>query len=473
MEIIPAIKNLLRRSNGQPRNRQGITTSLLPLKWWAALFALCILVLGSTACGGWWRSKPPSASDVAANDKKTDVTSPIAADPAAGIIRELEERVKRNPDDFIAFSKLGGYYLQRLRETGDVKYLELATRAARASLAILPAEQNAGALGVLAQSEFAAHDFTGARDHAQQLISLDPRKSYPYLILGDALLELGDYERAEEAFARMRQAGGEGVGAQTRLARVDALRGRTENARARISNALSMALAEVPQQRETVAWCRWQLGEAAFSLGNYEEAERRYREALTDFPDYYRAVGSLARVLAARGNLGAATEQAERAVRLLPDPSFLALLGDLYKLSGREREASVQYALIEKIAHLSEINGVLYNRQLAVFYADHNLKPAAAYELAAKEYKVRRDIYGADAAAWTALKAGKVEEAQALIKEALRLGTQDAKLLYHAGMIEHAAGNHEVAHNFLKRALELNPQFDALQASVARKSLES
>ena len=238
-------------------------------------------------------------------------------------------------------------------------------------------------------------------------------------------------------------------------------------------NALSLALDEVPRQRETVAWCRWQLGEAAFSAGNYEEAERRYREALTDFPDYYRAVGSLARVLAARGNLGAATEQAERAVRLLPDPSFLAQLGDLYKLSGREREASAQYALIEQIAKLSELNGVLYNRQLALFYADHDLKPAAAYELAAKEYKVRRDIYGADAVAWTALKAGKIEEAQALIKEALRLGTQDAKLLYHAGMIARAAGNQEVARDFLKRALELNPQFDALQASLARKSLES
>lgn len=438
----------------------------------ATLFAVCILALGSTACGGWWRSKPPSASGVA-TDTKIDAPSTLAADPAAGIIRELEERVKQNPEDFIAFTKLGGYYLQRLRETGDVKYLELATRAARASLAILPAEQNAGALGILAQSEFAAHDFTGARDHAQQLVNLDARKSYPYLILGDALLELGDYEQAEGAFARMRQAGGDGIGAQTRLARLDALRGRADNARARLSNALSLALAEVPQQRETIAWCRWQLGEAAFSVGNYEEAERRYREALTDFSDYYRAVGSLARVLAARGNLSAATEQAERAVRLLPDPSFLALLGDLYKLSGREREASAQYALIEKIAHLSEINGVLYNRQLALFYADHDLKPAAAYELAAKEYKARRDIYGADAAAWTALKAGKVGEAQALMKEALRLGTQDAKLLYHAGMIERAAGNHEVAHGFLKRALELNPQFDALQASFARKSLES
>jgi hypothetical protein len=44
-----------------------------------------------------------------------------------------------------------------------------------------------------------------------------------------------------------------------------------------------------------------------------------------------------------------------------------------------------------------------------------------------KEYEARRDIYGADALAWTALKAGKISEAQSAIKDALRLGTQDAK----------------------------------------------
>ncbi len=81
------------------------------------------------------------------------------------------------------------------------------------------------------------------------------------------------------------------------------------------------------------------------------------------------------------------------------------------------------------------MNGALDNRQLALFYADHDLKAAEADALAAKEYEVRRDIYGADALAWTALKAGRVEEARAAIKDALRLKTEDARLFYHAGMI--------------------------------------
>ena len=394
-----------------------------------------------------------------------------AADSAASIIRTLEERVRENPEDFIAYNKLSGYYLQRMRETGDAKYLDLASRAAKASLKILPAENNPGALGALAQVEFAAHNFTAAREHADQLVAMEPRKAFSYQILGESLLELGNYEQAAEVFEQMQKLGGNGIGAQARLARLDWVRGKTDNARRRLENALAQALAEVPVSPETVAWCRWQSGEFAFALGRYEEAEQRYREALADFPDYYRAIAGLARALAARGDLTNAITEAERAVRVLPDPTFVALLGDLYRASGRESDAQAQYKLVEQIARLNDLNGALYNRQLAIFYADHEIKTEEAYKLASKEYEVRRDVYGADALAWTALKTGRIPEAQKAIQEALRLGTRDTRLFYHAGMIAKAAGYNSAAADYLKSALELSPQFDPIQAPLAHQAL--
>src|SRR5262249_55726155 len=94
-----------------------------------------------------------------------------------------------------------------------------------------------------------------------------------------------------------------------------------------------------------------------------------------------------------------------------------------------------------------------------------------AYADAVKEYSVRKDIYGADAVAWTALKAGKLPEAEAAAKEALRLGTQDAKLFYHAGMIARAAGDTALARNYLQRAILLKPEFDQLQAAIAKNAI--
>jgi len=324
---------------------------------------------------------------------------------------------------------------------------------------------------MLAQVEISAHDFASARDHAEQLARLDSRKGYPYLLLGEALMELGDYEAAQSAFREMQKRGSADVAAKTRLARMAALTGDNARAERLYAEALNLAVDAVPPSRETIAWLRWQLGETAFSAGDYDRAEKHYRDSLVTFPDYYRALAGLGRALAAKDDMNGAIEHYERAVRVLPDPAFVAALGDLYQIAGRTKEAETQYALCEQTARIGAEGGQLYNRQLALYYADHDLKSGDAYQLARREYETRRDIYGADALAWTALKAGKVAEARQAVKDALRLGAQDARLFYHAGMIARASGDGAAAHEYLQRALKLNPRFDPRQSQVAKQAL--
>lgn len=404
---------------------------------------------------------PPPAAPLEAN-----------AGASGAAIRMLEERVRQDPEDFTALNKLAGYYLQSARETGSVNYIDLAMRAARRSLDSVPEVRNSGGLAALAQAEFSAHEFAAARDHAIRLTELDSGKTYPYGLLCDALIELGDYDGADAALRRMEKvSSGINESSETRRSRLALLRGDTASANRHLTNALALALDSPAPPREAVAWYRWQLGEIAFATGDYPTAERHYRDSLTTFPDYYRALAGTARARAAQGDIAGAIELYERVVRLLPDPAFVATLGDLYKLAGREQEMSAQYSLVEQIARLSKANGVLYNRQLALFYANHDIKTEEAYANAVDEYKIRRDIYGADALAWTAFKAGKISEAQSALREALRLGTQDAALFYHAGMIARAAGDKRAARDYLQRALTLNPQFDPLQASLTRQAL--
>jgi pentatricopeptide repeat protein len=405
---------------------------------------------------------------------KTDayIATSTASNPT---IRFLEARVKSDPEDFIALNKLAHEYLQMVREKGDITYLDLASRAANASLAILPPEKNKGGLVALIQVEYSSHNFAKARDHALQLIRLEPQKGYTYQMLGDALLELGQYDDAKKAFKEMEKLGGvqalTRAALQQRLARLALLRGDNRGAVQNFSAALKLLNTMPEASREAVAWTEWQLGETAFAKGDFLQAEKYYRDSLATFPDYFRSLASLGRVRAAQGDLAGATEQYERVVRILPDPNFVAALGDLYKLSGRDQDAAAQYALVENIDHLSQINGGLYNRQLALFYADHDLKPDEAYTNASKEYETRRDIYGADAVAWTALKAGKINEAQVAIKDAMRLGTRDSRLYYHAGIIAKSTGQKVEAIRFLQDALRLCPAFDPLQAVVARRAL--
>jgi Tfp pilus assembly protein PilF len=57
------------------------------------------------------------------------------------------------------------------------------------------------------------------------------------------------------------------------------------------------------------------------------------------------------------------------------------------------------------------------------------------------------------------------------IEKAMRMGTKDALLEYHAGMIYAAVGDKAQAAAHLKRALEINPHFHVIFAKQAQETL--
>jgi tetratricopeptide (TPR) repeat protein len=85
---------------------------------------------------------------------------------------------------------------------------------------------------------------------------------------------------------------------------------------------------------------------------------------------------------------------------------------------------------------------------------------------------VRPSIVAWDVLAWTLYRNGDLDGAAEASKEALRLGTQNALMRFHAGMIAAARGETAQAITFLESALELNPHFSVRFASEARATLE-
>ena len=74
--------------------------------------------------------------------------------------------------------------------------------------------------------------------------------------------------------------------------------------------------------------------------------------------------------------------------------------------------------------------------------------------------------------AWTLFRSGDLDGAAAASEEALRLGTRNALMQFHAGMIAAARGRTAEAITFLESALELNPHFSVRFAPEARATLE-
>ena len=224
---------------------------------------------------------------------------------------------------------------------------------------------------------------------------------------------------------------------------------------------------------EGLAWYRFQLGELYFNRGDLRRAARWYGEAEQALPGYYLAAAGLGKVEAARGDLDAAIVRYEALVGRLPQPGFVAMLGDLHALNGNMTAAQQQYDTVAFIQQLDAAQRVLHDRAVAVFFANHNTNLDTALAYAESELAARQDIYAYDTLAWVLHRLGRFDEARTASDRALQLGTPDAQLHYHAGLIAAAQGDAERATTYLRRALELNPYFDLLQAEEARAALSA
>jgi tetratricopeptide (TPR) repeat protein len=387
-----------------------------------------------------------------------------ATDNQIGYYQQL---LRRNPQSAKAFFGLGDALIRKARESGDPSYFNRAEEALKKSLEIMP--QNGGALRHLAYVFYSRHEFAPAAVQARKAIEINAEDSDSYGVLGDALLEVGRYAEAQAAYAYMMELD-ESLYSYSRLAGLKSARGDVDGAIADLERAIAIGKStKVPA--ESIAWTEWQLGAEYFAQGNLPAAEANFRRSLESYPNYYRALAGMAQVRAAQKNFDEAIAFYKRAIAILPMPEYAAALGEIFEKLGKPEQARQQYELVEYIGKLNTLNQALYNRELAYFYADRDIKAKEGLAYAQRELDYRRDVYAYDVLAWNLYRNGKHDEARDAIEKALRLGTKDAKLFYHAGMIHHRLGELVKAKEFLNRALTANPHFHVLFAEHAANLL--
>ena len=121
---------------------------------------------------------------------------------------------------------------------------------------------------------------------------------------------------------------------------------------------------------------------------------------------------------------------------------------------------------------VDEATGVVVDVDLALFEADHG-DPAKALAYAETGYKATPTVRAADALAWALHRLGRDAEAKKRSDEALRLGSRDPLLRYHAGAIAAALGRTADARRDLGLALSTDPGFYATGAAEARRILDT
>lgn len=374
-----------------------------------------------------------------------------AAGPADVTLQFLERRVASDPLDSVAQNRLSAACILAMRSTGDLGFLDRSARAARASLAAVPAAQNPSGVLALAMAEFESHHFREALALAKQARSIDPVNAGALATIGDAELELGDYSAAETTYTSLAEEE-TAPSVQARLSRLNEIKGDNQKAIALLQDSVSV---------QDIEWYHIRLGEIFFRTGQFDAAEREYQAAQKVAPGHFLVLEHLAELRAAQGQFAAAIALYQQVVTRVPRPDYFQALGDVYLYMGKTSDAKPWHdkALAGYLQSVAQGNAHYYHH-LAGFYSDSVSDPAEALRWARKDMEIRHSVYAHDSLAWAYYKNGDFTKAAEEIAHALAEGTRDAHILFHASMIFSQDGQLDRGSELLKQALAVNPRYN-------------
>ncbi len=404
-------------------------------------------------------ARPPTIDEILASipQDKGDSAS------EKGVI-EAVARARKKPTEPQSWASLGDTLAQRLRDTADESYFDFAEKAYLQALRLDP--EWADAMNGMAWVTGGRHLFPESIDWAKNALKIAPDSADAYGILGDAAVELGDYDAAADSYQRMMDLRPD-LSSWSRGGYLLWLTGDPQRAILLMGKAIR---AGAPFA-ENSAWCRAKLATMHLHGGDLSAAAGVLEPSL-------RGQSRNPQILLAAARLAVASrefEVAEKYYQMLlekgPNHGALVGLGDLKAVNGDTAGAENFYLQVEALhaAHLA--SGVHDHVQMAKFLADHDRNLIEALRLA-EQHKLTRNVIEADILAWVYLKNGDLPRAIEAIKRALAQKTPDAEIHYHAGMIAAAAGDIEAATRHLQKAIAMNPEFNLLQAPIARRALE-
>ena len=343
-------------------------------------------------------------------------------------IKMLETLRAAKPGDLHYQNLQAAAYVQKMRETADPAWLERAGKLIELTLST--EARNYEALRIRSEIELERHNFRQVVEYSKELIAIGPGDPWSYGTLGDALMEMGEYDKAADAYQQMVTLRPD-LASYNRAAYYRFVSGDLPGA----IELMKKAVAAGSSQKENMAWCLAELGQMQLKAKQLDPAEESYRAALMAFPNYHPALAGLGKTLAAKGKRAEAIVMLTKAQSTVPWPDYAATLRELYVAAGDGKAAQRQMENLNVLEQLGRAQGEKANRGLALAFADAKVNLNRARELAEGELKVRNDVYSWDAVAWVLFQQGKVPEAAEAMGKALRMETPEPLFAAHAAAI--------------------------------------
>jgi tetratricopeptide (TPR) repeat protein len=354
----------------------------------------------------------------------------FAATPAETAIEKAQAEIAKHPDHAPYYNALAMAYARRARETSDVQFYAQAEETLKRSFAIAP--DNYEGLKTQAWLQLGRHEFAKALETATKLNQKTPDDVIVYGYLVDANVELGNYKAAVAAAQWMLDLRAGNIPGLTRAGYLRELYGNLPGALELMQMAFDSTATNETEDR---AWLLTQMAHLNVVAGDLAKAEMYANGALSLFPNYHYALGTLAQIRVAQKRYDEAVALLRTRYARAPHAENLYALAEALELAGQKEEAAKDFVEFEKKS-LAETNITdNSNHELIAYYVDHAHQPAKALEVARRELDRRKDVFTLDCYAWALAASGDYETANAEIQKAVQVGVKDPKILMHAGVI--------------------------------------
>jgi tetratricopeptide (TPR) repeat protein len=391
-------------------------------------FVVAAITIGAVAAAIYSKKQParvqPAPLVAAAGEVTTSRSDLEQAMNAA------EQKLAVNPADGRAAAAFAQASLRRARVESNGGYTLKAERVLKAVLDREPGDYDA--LKMLGAVYMSQHRFREAIDIATRAARVHPNDAWNYGVLGDAHIELGEYDAAFDAFDTMARHRPDAA-AYGRIAYAQELQGHLDAA---IASMRMAAEATGAQDPESLAWHYAQIGNLLLQTGDVDGAAREFARAAHTFPAHPFAEAGRARVAAARGQSDEALAIYRALMNTAPTSETAMAAGDLLAQNGDNEAADAMYARAEAIERDAWLTEARLTTNVARMLAERGVRTAEAVQLAEEAARNRKDIFTMDALAWAYYRAGRLTDAEVASRQARRTGTVDRRILAHAAAID-------------------------------------
>ncbi|MGW8121517.1 tetratricopeptide repeat protein [Roseivirga echinicomitans] len=381
-------------------------------------------------------------------------------------IQFWENKLSNSPNNFTYISKLAGLKSNQFRLDGLVEHIHTSDSLYKKAIALNPFS-NAGLYQALSSNSITKHEFVEAKNYAEMALAEGDSKTSTYYMLFDALMELGEYERATGILNMQKN-----KSAFDYLVRASKL--------ADHNGDLDLAIALMEQGFERVkanhslfTWAKSNLGDMYGHAGRIQDSYNAYLEVLNKNPEHWHSLQGIAWINFAHDkNTTEAKRILNKVKAHINDPQINFILAEIAEY---ENNADVSSALKkEYYAQASSPKYLgMYNKYLILLEAEDLQMADAAIARASAEQVKRPTPEMYDLLAWSYFQNGNNEKALELAKNHIEDKSSHPEVLYHLGVIFKNNKLEKKGNTYLKQALESTFELGPLTTEKIKQALKS